>query len=55
MTPEARAAAQVALARHTPYLFSDIPEGMGIAEYRLTRPRKRTFWQRLVRRLNGHG
>lgn len=32
-----------------------IPEGQTVAEYRHGRGRRRSRWQRLVRRLNGHG
>lgn len=56
MTPEARAAAHIALAQHSPYIYPPtIPEGMTCAEWKRTHPRKRTRRQRLVRRLNGLG
>lgn len=56
MTPETRAAAHVALAQHSPYIdMPTIPEGQTMSDYRLSRPRKRSRWQRIVRRLNGHG
>lgn len=55
MSPETRTAAHVALAKHSPYIECSLPEGCTLAEYRHNRARKRSRWQMLVRRINGHG